>query len=153
LKKMGTTFRDAQLKDINAIFSVRVSVRENRLDYSQLRALGITPASIATALQNDSKAWVSECNGTVVGFSMANSSDGRIFALFVLPQYEGRGIGGTLLEMALTWLRTCMVPRAWLTTEPHTRADGFYRHRGWKTTGVVEEGEIRFELDLKHKQN
>jgi ribosomal protein S18 acetylase RimI-like enzyme len=112
IEKIGTTFREAQLKDINAIFSVRVSVRQNRLTYSQLRALGITPESIATALQNDSKAWISECNDTVVGFSMANSSDGRIFALFVLPQYEGRGIGGKLLEMALTWLQTCKVPRA-----------------------------------------
>jgi hypothetical protein len=39
------------------------------------------------------------------------------------------------------------------TTEPHTHAEGFYRHQGWQTTGVVEEGEIRFELDLKYKQN
>ena len=145
---MNSIFREAQINDIDAIFVVRVAVRENRLNYSQLRAIGITPESIAQDLSEDSKAWVCECDGKVVGFSMANSTDGRIFALFVLPDYEQKGIGKELLAMSVSWLRSKRVPKAWLTTDEDTRAAGFYRNVGWSTNGEIDHGEIRFELNL-----
>ena len=38
--------------------------------------------------------------------------------------------------------------RAWLSTDPGTRAERFYRRQGWVDTGRTAEGEIRFEKAL-----
>ncbi|MFH1755099.1 MAG: GNAT family N-acetyltransferase [Candidatus Latescibacterota bacterium] len=146
---MTAIFREATEEDIEAIFAVRVSVRENHMSHAQLDARGITPHSIAASMQEDLGTWVSECDGKIVGFSMAQAGDGRIFALFVLPEYEGRGIGKKLLNMAVSWLRGLRVPTAWLTTDVGTRAEIFYKRQEWAACGVNKHGEIRFELDLE----
>ena len=36
--------------------------------------------------------------------------------------------------------------RIWLTTEPGSRAEGFYAHLGWAPAGVTDKGEVRFEF-------
>ena len=35
----------------------------------------------------------------------------------------------------------------WLTTDPGTRAEAFYRSLGWRPCGIVPDGELRLELD------
>lgn len=145
---MQPVYRQAQLDDIASIFEVRTSVRENYLDRDGLRELGITEESVAASLETDHGAWVAECDDNVVGFSMANVGDGSIFALFVLPDFEGLGIGGRLLALAADWLRDQGLEAAWLTTDESTRAAAFYERQGWRTDGKVDDGEIRYELDL-----
>jgi GNAT superfamily N-acetyltransferase len=120
-------------------------VRENAMTWEQLDALGITPASVAASLMTHRKAWVAERGESIVGFAMADQSDGSIFALFVRPADEGRGIGSRLLDLAVQWLwqrgRTVIM----LTTGPGTRAAAFYARRGWTDVGIQPNGEIRFE--------
>jgi len=142
------TYRQADPDDIGPIFDVRTCVRENRLDHAQLRDLGITEQSVASSLADDHRAWVAEIDHMVVGFSMASSSDGRIFALFVRPEYEGLGIGSRLLDLALKWLRAIGISRAWLTTDLQSRAAVFYERQGWSTDHQPENGEIQFECEL-----
>ena len=50
------------------------------------------------------KSLVAEFNRQVVAFSIADRQSGSIFALFVLPEYEGKGIGSRLLNTAVEWL-------------------------------------------------
>ena len=33
-----------------------------------------------------------------------------------------------------------------LSTDPGTRAEGFYLKSGWRNAGMAEKGEIRFEM-------
>ena len=66
----------------------------------------------------------------LLGFAFANRS-GLIWALFVAPGHEARGIGTRLLAHCLDWLRAEGVAVAFLETGQATRAEAFYRRRGW----------------------
>ena len=67
-----------------------------------------------------------------LGFSVADVRDGSIWALFVRPDSEGRGIGRTLLGMACDWLFAQGHPKISLSTGIGTRADRFYAAHGWQ---------------------
>ena len=139
-------FRQAGASDMPGIAHVRSSVRENLLTVEQLAARGITNASVAASLLVHRKGWVAERSGEIVAFSMADRADPSIFALFVLPGYEGRGLGNRLLDLALQWLWDNGAELAWLTTSPDTRAARFYERRGWVPAGMEPGGDMRLEL-------
>jgi GNAT superfamily N-acetyltransferase len=50
------------------------------------------------------RGWVAELEGKVVGFCYADAADASIWALFIAPAYEGRGIARALLGKAVAWL-------------------------------------------------
>src|SRR5262249_31852714 len=109
--------REARPEDVAGIFHVRVSVRENHLDLEQLRQPGITPDSIARDFEaQHRKGFVAEEHGRVVGFSIGDVESECVWALFVLPAYEGRGLGRRLLGAVVSWLWECSAQRVWLTT-------------------------------------
>ena len=66
--------------------------------------MGITPESVTGSLANECRAWVAEDDRRIVAFSIADRNKNAIFALFVLPEYEGRGLGSELLARAVGWL-------------------------------------------------
>jgi GNAT superfamily N-acetyltransferase len=72
---------------------------------------------------------------------MGDRSTGELLVLALLPQYEGRGIGGNLIQCVENWLARSGCKRAWLTTglDQNLRAYGFYRHLGW-TDWKIERG-------------
>jgi GNAT superfamily N-acetyltransferase len=142
------TFREATATDVPGISRVRTSVRENLLTVEQLRERGITNESVAASFLVDSKGWVAERNGEIVAFAIADRASASIFALFVLPGWEDRGLGSRLLDLALAWLRANGAAHVWLTTGPRTKAAGFYERRGWIATGPTATGDIRYELNL-----
>jgi GNAT superfamily N-acetyltransferase len=140
------TIREASGADMPGIARVRSSVTENHLTTEQLAQRGITNASVAASLLMNRKGWVAQRSRQIVAFSMADRADPSIFALFVLPGYEGRGLGNHLLELALQWLWDNGAELAWLTTSPDTRAARFYARRGWIPVGMDPSGDMRFEL-------
>ena len=139
-------FRQAREADIPAIFDVRTSVRENHLSLEQLARLGITPGSIREMMRSTSRAWVAEEDGRVVAFSMANAEEATVWAMFVRPEYEGRGIGRELMRLAEEWLFSRGCGEIWLLTDrdPRVRANGFYQRIGWTSAGVQEDGQIKY---------
>lgn len=141
-----TGIRIATEADIPAIFDVRTSVRENHLSLEQLAALDITPASVAEMLRSTMRAWVGEVDGEVVAFSMADAAQATVFAMFVRPGFEGRGLGRQLMGEAEAWLFASGCREIWLLTDrnPEVRANGFYQHLGWMSAGVQEDGQIRY---------
>jgi ribosomal protein S18 acetylase RimI-like enzyme len=145
---MEKTIRLANLADIDAIFDIRTSVHENHLSLDQLAAMGITPITIRQAILEAPCAWVAEVNGAPVGFSMANAEDGCVFAAFVLPEFEGNGLGRRLMDEAETFLFQHH-QTIWLETAEASRASGFYRSLGWQPVENLPEGDIRFEKCLK----
>jgi GNAT superfamily N-acetyltransferase len=140
--------REATAADLPGISRVRTSVRENLATVEQLRARGITNESVAASFLEASKGWVAERDGEIVAFSIADRATRSIFALFVLPEWEGRGLGTRLLDLATGWLAENGATAAWLTTGPGTRAAVFYERRGWVRTGPAEHGDVRYELEL-----
>ena len=129
--------REANTGDIPAIFEVRTSTTENAMTAAELDASGITPERAASLLRTDARCWVADAVDRIVGFCIANVNSGSIWALFVRPEYEGRGIGRRLMDAAVEWLWQNGVGEIWLETETNTRAEGFYEHLGWKR-GKVE---------------
>jgi len=140
------TFREAIAADMPGIARVRFAVGENLLTPEQLQERGITKASVAASFLTDAKGWVAVHRNEVVALSIANRKKASIFALFVLPAYESRGIGSRLLDFAIQWLWDNGTERAWLTTAPDSRAARFYERRGWPAAGLDSSGDVRFEL-------
>jgi GNAT superfamily N-acetyltransferase len=124
--------------DLPQITIVRTSVLENHLSVEQMARVGITPQGIAEQMTSGAlKCWVAEQDGVIVGFSMAERDTANIFALFVLPAFEGRGLGSMLLQASEAWLRELGHSHSILNTEPGTRAFAFYRRKGWEETGTL----------------
>ncbi|HMK81210.1 MAG TPA: GNAT family N-acetyltransferase [Xanthobacteraceae bacterium] len=146
MKKSDLTFREATGADMPGITHVRISVTENALSLAQLAARGITNESVAASFLKDRKGWVAARDDEIVGFSIADRASHSIFALFVLPGHEGRGIGSRLFDLAVSWLWQNGAERLWLTTDPQSKAARFYTRRGWIATGEAERGDTRFEL-------
>lgn len=136
-------FREAKIEDIPALSDLRLSVKENRLSDPGK----ITVEMYRAYLNEIGKTWLCETNGEVVGFSAASFRDSSIWALFVKPDYEGRGIGKKLLKLATESLFERGAPSVSLNTGANTRADGFYQHLGWKRGEFKNSGEVRYTLD------
>lgn len=138
-------FRKAQLTDIPGMSQIRTSVKENRL----LNPNTVTETDYVEMLTKLGKGWVCTNEGQVIGFAIVDASRNNVWALFVLPGYEGRGIGKKLHSLLRDWCINKEIPKLWLSTDPATRAEQFYQKAGWKKVGVEKNGEIRYEFDLK----
>ncbi|MEB3212537.1 MAG: GNAT family N-acetyltransferase [Leptolyngbyaceae bacterium] len=140
--------RAATQDDIETLFEIRTSVVENHQSREEIAALGITPTSVAEMLATDCAAWIARVEGQDVGFAIANATEQTVFGLFVLPAYEGRGIGRALIEKAEQWLWSQGIDEIWLVTDqnPQLRAYGFYCHLGWIPVGLETDGPFRGEM-------
>ena len=136
--------RVASEADIPQMHRIRLRVRENRLSDPQL----IQPADYRPMLTDRGRGWVAELDGKLVGFAVADRTRANIWALFVDPAREGRGVGRALHDTMLDWLFSCGVEKAWLGTEPGTRAERFYRAAGWRYVDT-ERGEAICELSAQ----
>jgi ribosomal protein S18 acetylase RimI-like enzyme len=92
--------------------------------------------------------WVFEEAGAILGFSSADPGDGSIFALFIDPAHEGRGVGQALLAAACASLARDGHAVAQLTTGTGTRAERFYRLNGWTEVGRTDDGQLIFQKPI-----
>jgi GNAT superfamily N-acetyltransferase len=142
-------FREARVSDIAQIQAVRNSVEENVLSD---RAL-VTDKDCENYLLNRGKGWVCEIDGRVVGFAIADLMDHNVWALFVQPGFDRKGIGKKLHDDMLDWYFSQTNSTIWLGTSPNTRAEKFYRKAGWKEVGTHGKGEIKFEMTAASWKN
>ena len=135
----GFVLRRARADDVPRIWEIRHSVRENRLEDPGK----VTDAEVADTLARG-LFHLAVSGGRVLGFSAAEPRDGTIWALFVDPAAEGRGLGRALLAAAVDDLAAAGWRVARLTTGPGTRAERFYGLAGWTREGPDPDGEIAF---------
>ena len=135
-------FREALITDIPQIQIVRNSVRENRLSDPGL----VPDKDVEEYIIHRGKGWVCEINNRIVAFAIADLQDDNIWALFLHPDHEGKGIGKRLHDTMLDWYFDQNKNSVWLGTSPGTRAEGFYRKAGWSETGTHGKGEVKFEM-------
>lgn len=141
-----SSIRRAAKADATEIMDVRLSVTENALAPNRMKELGIHAESIAEMLGESHCAHCAVLEGRVVGFSMGDLAAGSVFALFIRPEHEGRGLGKKLLEATVRDLWRQGHGRLRLTTEPGTRAYEFYTRQGWRHMSFTEEGEAELVL-------
>jgi hypothetical protein len=53
----------------------------------------------------------------------------------------------------LNWYFSRKETTVWLGTAPDTRAEIFYRKKGWTATGIHGKGEIKFEMKYQDWAN
>ena len=135
-------FRVATSADIAGIQIVRNAVKENTLPDPSY----VSDADCEEFMNKRGRGWVCEIESVIVGFAIADLKENNIWALFIHPQHEGKGIGKQLHKMMLDWYFDQQKNSVWLGTAPKTRAEQFYRKAGWIETGVRPNGEIRFEM-------
>jgi GNAT superfamily N-acetyltransferase len=135
-------FREALISDIEQIQIVRNAVKENTLSNPAL----VTDADVEDYIIKRGKGWVCEIENLIVGFSIVDLVDHNIWALFVHPDAEVRGIGKQLHELMMNWYFSQTGETVWLSTTPGTRAETFYRMQGWREVGIYGKGEIKFEM-------
>ncbi len=135
-------FREATSSDIPKIQTVRNSVKENVLSNPSV----VTDVDCEEYLTRRGKGWVCEVQEKIIGFAIADLKDDNIWALFILPDHEGKGIGKQLHDQMLNWYFQQNKNSVWLSTSPNTRAERFYRKAGWKEKGKLPNGEIKFEI-------
>ncbi|MEO7923070.1 MAG: GNAT family N-acetyltransferase [Chitinophagaceae bacterium] len=135
-------FREAEVKDIPGIQFVRNAVKENRLSDPLL----VPDKDVEDYMLHRGKGWVCEIEGRIVGFSIVSVTDNNVWALFIEPVHEKKGVGRRLHDLMINWYFSKTSVTIWLGTAPGTRAEMFYREAGWKETGLHGKGEIRFEM-------
>lgn len=135
-------FRQATISDIPSIQVVRNAVKENMLSDPAL----VPDRDVMEYITNRGKGWVCEIENEIVGFSIADLKDKNIWALFVHPDQEAKGIGKELHRLMLDWYFDHTTETVWLGTAPNSRAEKFYRLQGWRETGIHGKGEIKFEM-------
>ena len=135
-------FREATIKDIDSYMIVRMAVKENVMNNPAL----VTIEDNINYLTKYGKGWVCEIDKQIVGFSIVGLTQKNVWALFVHPEFEGKGIGRKLHDMMMDWYFNQTKEKIWLGTQPKTKAESFYRKSGWTEVGLHGENEIKFEM-------
>lgn len=134
--------RKALIEDIKQIQAVRNSVTENTLSDPNL----VTDEDCKEFLTIRGKGWVCEIDNEIVGFAIVDLKENNIWALFLNPKFEKKGIGKQLHDNMLDWYFEQTKNTLWLGTSPMTRAEYFYRKAGWAEIGTHGKNEIKFEM-------
>lgn len=139
---MTITYPPALAADAEACIVLRTQTRENAVTRAELAAAGITRETWAAGIDAGLYPGVVALDGDVLaGYCFGHRDTGEIVVLALLPQYEGQGVGKTLLNRVVSLLRKQGHSRVFLgcATDPAVRSYGFYRHLGWRSTGVLND--------------
>ena len=142
-------FRQAVSGDIPQIQVVRNAVKENMLSDPAL----VPDSDCENYINQRGRGWVCEISGTIVGFSIIDLVDHNVWALFVHPDHDKKGIGKRLHDVMMDWYFSMTRNTVWLGTAPGTRAESFYRNAGWREVGLHGKGEIKFEMSYSEWQS
>jgi len=142
-------FREATIQDIPQMHTIRIAVKENILPDPSM----IKEEDYANFLTVRGKGWVCEIENEIVGFAIIDLKEKNIWALFVHPVHERKGVGKRLQQIMLDWYFENNDETVWLGTSPGTRAESFYRRSGWRDVGRRANGEIKFEMAKKEWKN
>jgi GNAT superfamily N-acetyltransferase len=138
-------YREAEIKDVAQIQLVRNSVKENMLSDPAL----VPDKDVEEYMTERGKGWVCEIDERIVGFAIVDLIENNVWALFVHPDFEAKGIGKKLHRMMMDWYFVQTKEKIWLGTDPDSRAYKFYKMQGWKEVGDHGKLEKKFEMDFE----
>lgn len=134
--------RFANVEDIPQLQFIRGAVKENILNNPLL----VSYNDYLSLITEGGKGWVHQHQNTITGFAIVDIQKNNIWALFVHPDHENKGIGRLLHDEMLSWYFQNQQQPLWLTTAMGTRAEQFYRLSGWEQIGINASNEIIFEI-------
>lgn len=134
--------REAGIDDIKAMHMIRMAVKENVLNNPLL----VTHDDYVKYITVSGKGWLCEIDNEITGFAIIDTDTNNIWALFMHPAHEKKGIGKMLHDTMLDWHFSRSDSPLWLSTAFDTRAEQFYRKAGWRQTGILKTREIKFEI-------
>ncbi len=76
--------------------------------------------------------WVALLNGRIIGYISVYWQTNFIHSLYILPTYQGRGAGRTLLATVMQQAQGDVELK---TDKANTKAFTFYRRLGWRVVG------------------
>ncbi len=143
-------FRPMRAADLDAVLAIERSIYTHPW----------TPGNFRDALQAGYSCWVIECGGHVAGYGvlMIGVREAHLLNLSVAADWQGRGLGRSLLHHFITIARGCEAQRIFLEVRPSNEAarslyadTGFHelcvRH-GYYPAGAGREDAILMGLDL-----
>ena len=146
---MKLELRLAVADDVADMHRIRKSVKENIL--SDENALGHN--DYLPFLGPNGETWVGEFEGAMAGFGAIDRRNASVWALFVAPEFESRGVGKALLNQLLDRAQALGMAALHLTTTPGTRAEQFYIRQGWQFVGVARNDEVSLQYLFKAEDN
>lgn len=138
---MHATITRATAADAAACVTLRGRTRENAVSVERLRALGITAESWADDIASGRVVgWTAHDGERLAGYCFGAPRTGEVVVLALLPEYERRGLGRTLLQHVVDDLFAAGHERLFLgcNPDPRVRSHGFYRHLGWRGSGELD---------------
>ena len=137
-------FRQAIPEDIPQIQIVRNSEKENQLSNPNL----IPDDLVEEFITKRGKGFVCEIDDIIVGFSIVDFVENNVWALFLMPEFEGKRIGKKLHQLMLDEYFSKTKETIWLSTEANSRAEIIYKKQGWKNAGF-HGNEVKFEMSFE----
>lgn len=140
-------------EDIDNIFNIRDSVKENYLSIEELNDQGFTVDLLRQMLLTNCIGWILLIDDYPVGFIIIDIVENRVLGLFIRDTFKGKGFGKTLIHEAEKWFIDQGVNEIWLCTpsDPSTRAHKFYKSLSWKESGIMTNGQTRYTKKLVNK--
>jgi GNAT superfamily N-acetyltransferase len=144
---MNYSYHPLQDSDLRAVYEIRFSATENLIHEEHVKYL-----QREQALEDirQGGGWICRQNGREIGFCLPLFiPEPYLGAIFVLPEFQGRGVGKQLMKLALEWFQKKGAKNVILETDKGSKAENFYRHLGWKENGTAELAcQARYTLDL-----
>ena len=134
-------YRPAVASDAEACVVLRGKTRENAVSRERLARAGITVESWGDDIAAGRlPGHVCTLDGELIGYCFGDRPTGEVVVLALLPSFENLGIGKHLLSLVVADLHSFGHVRLFLgcSRDPSSRSYGFYRHRGWRSTGAVD---------------
>lgn len=135
--------RFAEREDIPMLHQIRLTANKNHP-----KTQAISEVDYLREMEIYGQGWVLEQDDEPAGFAIANSKSGQIWALAVLPQFQGHGAGQQLLKTALEWLQQKHCHHVWVETEVGSRAESFYQTAGWISNAEPINSQIKMQFEL-----
>jgi GNAT superfamily N-acetyltransferase len=140
--------RRAESRDAEAIAEVHTAARREAMPYlPEVHTDEETRAWVSEVVLPGQEVWVAEGGGWVVG--VAAIAGEMLEQLYILPGFQGRGIGSGLLAKAM---ELCPNGLGLWTFQRNARARAFYERRGFVAVELTDgaENEER-EPDVRYR--
>lgn len=132
---------------IKEMYDIRFSVQENLVHPHQIKYLQ------RQQLIEDVEqcgGWICKLGEEFVGYGLGIfAPNPMIGGLFVRPEFQGKGIGSTILIEIMDWFFNDGLSEIELTTDPSSNAVLFYEKHGWAKAGFDELGQLVMKVTGK----